>query len=666
MTTHRSGLLVLIGLGLAAALAILSMRWTVEASNRDVEVILDGLEWDALAVREGKDPDVVYAEARRRGATSVAVYEHTLVRLAEQGRVAYIPVGAIPDAGQRLRLPVERFRDLLGGQPVRAGRIYVSADAGVLAFVEDAFRAQLGAARVRRAGGLVEVAGVLKDVEETGLGYLPDDFDRYTRLGLRPVLRLRNAPGLSREGLRNKLERLAQLGQGYPVVFELTDVLGYERLVADTARLMRSAGYTYGRIEVFTARRRQRGEDRLVREMRPDVVRLFSLTSEELLVLTPASVRDKFVRAARERNIRQLYLRAFVPSAGVVGTDLNLALLSGIVRDLTRFGFRIAPARPLPEIPVPGWLWLMAAAGAVGVMVLAVAVVAEAAGAPLGARATWLLVVLGCAITAGGYAGGGLLLGRKLLALGAAGAAPVIAVALTVPRRAGGHPVGQGLRVLWTASLVSLAAGIIVAALLTEWAFMMAAEIFLGVKLAHLLPVIAVAAVLGFRERGVRHWQEAARELWGWSGRPLLVRYAIVTVVAGIAAVVLVARSGNFGLPLLSVEERLRDLTERLFVARPRTKEFLIGHPALLLAGAAAAAGWRMLVLPLAAVGTIGQAGIINSFSHLHTPLLYTLWRTGNALLLGSLLGAAAAAVLRWLAAVAGRRLPALLRRAGP
>jgi len=117
------------------------------------------------------------------------------------------------------------------------------------------------------------------------------------------------------------------------------------------------------------------------------------------------------------------------------------------------------------------------------------------------------------------------------------------------------------------------------------------------------------------------------------------MRYAMAAVLIGFAGIVLLARSGNFGLPVLAIEERLRTITEDLFVARPRTKEYLIGHPALLLAGAAMAAGWRRWVLPLAAIGAIGQAGIINSFSHIHTPLLYTLLRTISALVLGTLLG---------------------------
>jgi len=123
-------------------------------------------------------------------------------------------------------------------------------------------------------------------------------------------------------------------------------------------------------------------------------------------------------------------------------------------------------------------------------------------------------------------------------------------------------------------------------------------------------------------------------------------------VAVGAGAVLLLARTGNVGLPLLNAEARLRTVLEDVLVARPRTKEFLVGYPGLVLAGVASSVGWRGAALPLAMVGAIGTAGAINSFSHLHTPLLYTFWRTGNALLLGAAVAVPAAVVFLWI----GRR----------
>src|SRR5437016_12708134 len=82
-----------VGVGLLAAVAVLAMRASVESSSRDVEIALDGPDWEALARREGQDPLTFFARAREHGATAVAVYEPPLKRLAEQGEVAYAKIG---------------------------------------------------------------------------------------------------------------------------------------------------------------------------------------------------------------------------------------------------------------------------------------------------------------------------------------------------------------------------------------------------------------------------------------------------------------------------------------------------------------------------------------------------------------------------------------------
>ncbi len=653
----RRALLVAMGLGVLASLVILAARWSVEAAYRDVEIVLDGPDWEMLAAMGGVDAPTLFAQAREHRATSVAVYERTLLQMAARGELVYRTGGELLSEAW-VRAPAPPFADLLASGAARAGHVYVAAPPEMLGFLEAAFTDLLGTSRVRRTAGVLEVAGFRDDLEEAPLGYMPDDLQKYIRLGLRPVLRLRNYPGLTAEGLQTKVARLARLGRGYTVVFDKTEVLGYEKLLDETAAALRSAGYVYGRIEVFSARRKQRGEDRLAQLIRPDVIRLFSLTAEELLVLTPASTRDKFVRAARERNIRILYIRPILPTAGIVGTEANLTFLDDLTRDLTatRLALHPGPARALADSHVRLRLLLGAVLGALAAMVLALDLLGRAVGIRMSPRLAGSLVGAGLVVSAVMLIAGPDVLWRKLLALGTASTVPVLAVAAALPRSRG-RPAAAALGALWVASAVSVAGGLLVAALLSGWEFMMAADSFLGVKVAHLIPVVLVGVVLAALERPPQHWRDGVAQIWAWSSRPLLVRYAIAAMVIGVAAVILLARSGNFGLPLPAFEERLRTLAEDLLVARPRTKEYLIGHPALLLAAGAAAMRWRMWVVPLAAVGAIGQAGIINSFSHIHTPLIYSAWRTANALVLGSVLGLIGFLVLVYVVAPIASRL---------
>jgi MFS family permease len=299
--------------------------------------------------------------------------------------------------------------------------------------------------------------------------------------------------------------------------------------------------------------------------------------------------------------------------------------------------------------------------GASASVALVAAIAADLAGwranAKLWPALAGAAALLGLAASVAGFDG----LVRKSLALGASVAFPTLALylgfpapsrgaALSVPRAAA-FAVGR----LWAVSVGSLLGGLLIGALLAEWRFMLAFDQFPGVKVAAVAPVLAFAALWILRwERSLPAGERRGliARLWASLERPLSWRHAVVALSISVIALLLLVRSGNTSLPLVGIEERLRHFVEDAFVARPRTKEYLFGHPLLLIALAAAAIRLPNLAFPLALVGSVGQTGLVNSFCHLHTPLVYALWRTANALVLGTSVGIAGVAIS---AAVWGR-----------
>jgi MFS family permease len=88
------------------------------------------------------------------------------------------------------------------------------------------------------------------------------------------------------------------------------------------------------------------------------------------------------------------------------------------------------------------------------------------------------------------------------------------------------------------------------------------------------------------------------------------------------------------------MELKVRGWLESLLVARPRTKELFIGHPALMLAFALGLRG-RRTWLPLAALlAAIGQISIVNTLCHFHIPLYLSLLRILHGFWMGALVGA--------------------------
>jgi Ca2+/Na+ antiporter len=114
-------------------------------------------------------------------------------------------------------------------------------------------------------------------------------------------------------------------------------------------------------------------------------------------------------------------------------------------------------------------------------------------------------------------------------------------------------------------------------------------------------------------------------------------------VLLGLVGYVLI-RTGNASAgwkhPL---EQALRDRLEDFLVARPRFKEFGFGHP-LLVVGLALEAARRLSKRfidgrPLIWLGMVGQASVINTFCHLHSPLRLAYWRSLTGMILGLALG---------------------------
>src|SRR5207302_414981 len=109
-------------------------------------------------------------------------------------------------------------------------------------------------------------------------------------------------------------------------------------------------------------------------------------------------------------------------------------------------------------------------------------------------------------------------------------------------------------------------------------------------------------------------WQRIAERVTRYLAQPLHVWQTAAALVGAVALALLVARTGNDpGVGVSALEMKFRSLLEAHLV-RPRTKEFLIGHPALLIGLAMAATPrWSRWALPFLLVGAIGQASIVNS-----------------------------------------------------
>ncbi|GIV06500.1 MAG: hypothetical protein KatS3mg016_2075 [Fimbriimonadales bacterium] len=577
-------------------------RVRVEQSNRAVELVLDYPDVAQWASAEGK----TVAEWLRRFDTpfSVALTEETL---ADWG----VPV---PASSPTYLLSEARFH--------QAKRMLA-----LKARVELEPPPDTPAVEIRSEhGARFWVVGDEATVRQIGLGLDPLQMEQ-VRAGGKPVVaRLLNPQGITPLALRGSLLLAREQGATL-LIFAGDQVLGYRRGLEATAQSIRANAQRFGALEFA----KQMGTTHLTLSIPDRTVRVHSIGLAESLPLTPNEIVERLERAVQERNIRVVYLRA-------AGADT--ALLREILQDLTRrlhrsgYTIRESGARPFDALQ-PAW-WQYALIG-LGVGVLIGWLVAT-----IRPQGLWRFapIVLGVAFA-------GLCLhphGRKIAALMAALLFPtvgIVALASIV-----GRPQPHSLRGAANVSLFNLAAliplpfawsllgALHIVGLLSETPFLIKADQFAGVKLAHALPLLLV---LGFyAARSVGRW-----DFWrDWLARPVLWgQVALALVILGALGFMLVRTGNEAPGAVPDWELRLRALLETVMNVRPRTKEFLIGHPALVIAIAMLLSGqtrWAPLAMFLAA---IGQVSIVNTFCHLHSPLLVSLQRTGWGILIGVGLG---------------------------
>ena len=186
-------------------------------------------------------------------------------------------------------------------------------------------------------------------------------------------------------------------------------------------------------------------------------------------------------------------------------------------------------------------------------------------------------------------------------------------------------------------NLITLLGALNVYAVLSTQEFIQRIYLFRGVKLALLLPAVASIFIL-FK----------LQELRDLLNREIKVKHVVYACAVLALFGILLVRSGNVSfLPASSAEGYVRSSIEQFFGIRPRLKEFLFGQPLLYIGiwlwlmksgpqRRPSALAKACLVFSL-----IGQASVVNTFTHIHTPILVSLLRTLYGCALGFLIGLA-------------------------
>lgn len=206
----------------------------------------------------------------------------------------------------------------------------------------------------------------------------------------------------------------------------------------------------------------------------------------------------------------------------------------------------------------------------------------------------------------------------KLLVLFIAVIAPVYATHIIMKHDPSNHVSLSFLKALG----VTLMGAWFVTSMLYGWEFLVHVDSFRGVKLLSILPVIVVCLMLTgltWLNNTVRYWN-----------------VFLFVLLLGVVMFYL-GRTGNQG-AAIPFELSFRQFLENLFGVRPRTKEFMMGIPMLTFGIYLVNKGYHWGKY-LFVFGAMAFSSIIGTFTHLHTPLIISFYRTGLSLVLGLAIG---------------------------
>ena len=628
-------LFLLIALGLLGGLVSAGHRWQAEARNRRVELVVDYGDAQALANTTRRQVDDVLQQLRAAGITTVAITEDTLGTLNANGVVAYKRDGDETLLTFAPGFPTERPR-VIQMLKHKAPGLVVTPE-GV-----DSLR----------------IGSPWPQFSTIPIGLGGDAVDAVKQNGLLVSPRLVNFTGVTADNIGWELAQTKHQcadAQGVgPVIFAGSSVLGNRGLLKATAEAFEADGLTYGSVELG----KTFGDEDLSRMASARTVRVHSIGTEEMGTMDEPTAVERFVRAAKERNIRVCYIRLFTFGLTKDPDTIhaNTEFVGQIVKGMQEAHLTVAgPAHPYATDPAPGLvLRALMALGVAGGALLLLRVFSGISGTAFIAA-----LVLGLALAIGLALPGHSPKGREALALLAACVFPTLglcAVALPRTARSGstGAILGRAFGTYARMTALTIIGIILVVGLLSGRLFLIKVDAFLGVKLVLVTPVLLVALYYGLGLAALHPdagWAErrgAVEDcLRALAARPLLVGQVVIGALALVALALFVARSGNDpGVGVSATELKTRSLLDHYLLVRPRTKEFLLGHPALLLGLAAAASGrFVRWTLPLLVIGAIGQSSLMDTFCHLHTPLLISSLRGLIGWALGALFGA-----LLWLA----------------
>lgn len=714
--TLKKIVLIMMALSLIATGLLDVSRVKAERQARTVDLVLDYDEFYEMARQSGESFESWMTFFEAQGVRHVALNEETLKSLKAQGKaISYATrLEFVSESHWNLNLPEALTADLSSDQTDQFDLVVETSDSELAAFIERGLKSRLGAGyyksysnastnwfvidgSIEQAlyetgrimtgsdGKVVERPDVYTSslLDRVGIGFDPEKIEAIRAGNLealpRPVNNPLN-PSLALEAfeddfLHYDFDTSYVIYSGQEVIgYDAEDVMSLDRLIQALDRLGLStslieAGNQLGHVET-------RGGDYVAENSQYKAVRVFPVVryiQKRIGIYNyegSEEIENTLYRAITERNIRSIYLRPFLENDRVYMTDRSeyVRMFDSLENRIAEHGLSYGEAGVMGFNAPPLSLKLISGLGLVAAVLWLLSQLIRMT-LPVGLSLAGLgtLGLAGALFIAPNLA-------TTLLGLASSLIFPALSVFILIDQikklydRKDALNVGGILKkavVILTVTFgVSLVGGYYIGGFLSSSSYLLEMDYFRGVKLSLGAPVAAAAIFyilkFGYGRRSDLESAEEKRRTVYWKDlfrlldASIKMKHIAVLGAAAVVAYVYIARSGHeTDLQPSTLEMIFRNTLEQILLARPRTKEFLMAFPAVMMVVSMAARKRKALLLPLVLVASLGFSSVVNTFSHLRSPLYLSTARELYALGFGIVLGAAAVLVLlmldKWL-----------------
>lgn len=669
-------------------------RAKVESNNKGVEIILDYYDIEKLAKQSDEDLGWWFKKLKSMGANSVAIEEESFASLEKENEEIEIKMvgNIINQLDWKENYPKE-FIDKVDNEEIdKFDLVAITKSQRLLDFIKDGLTERYSTdfysiiegersfiivdgkaeeALFTTAQSIKDVNGkivraedrlVTSEVDSIGLGFDKEKVELIKSSGLKVVPRPKNFsryPDKLVDAYINETKKFNI--KPSTMIFSGKEVLGHGGSQGELVEYLKDSDLKVGIVEDVVQRQhiKQEGMGELIPKIDYNSVRVFSVWDWVQIRYKyynyegAEEIENAMYRAITERNIRAVYFRGFKYDEYKYVTDIEeyQRTFDSLKDRLAEHNISIGTSTVMANNDIgPLRLGLLGMGLVIFGMILLRGLIKLDDRIEIAIAIFSIVCIFGAVYFAPSLA-------DKVLALGSAIIFPGLS-SLYVIRKSRKIIINKNKKrdmkkvildsmvTLVISVFIALVGGLYIGSILSDIKYLLEIDIYRGVKISQLLPMI-IFVLLYFSEFGYNRPSQKLdrpgikkKEIVTFLDTNIKIKYVIGGLVLLVVGYIYIARTGHeTEIQPTNLEMIFRNFLENELLARPRNKEFLIAFPSIIACIYMAYKKYDKFILPFAFAGSIGFTSVLNTFSHLRSPLYLSSVRTIYGIILGGILG---------------------------